>query len=299
MNRLICSVLTGLLTLPFLAASAIASTPVSSTANTLPGRLWSPAESRFLAPEALFERLPAGGWLLIGEQHDNPDHHEIQAEIIRQLGQRQQLGAVALEMANSAQQPLFDQVMQTRQPPSAEALEWSDGWPWALYQAPVQAAFHWANRVLAADLSREQLHAVYAAPAPRSDLEPAHGAFMRDLLFESHCGQLPRSQLEPMRQVQLARDQQIAAVLRANALPDRTGLLLTGSIHARLDLGVPRWLGTTPHLTLLLVAVEPESNAPEDYVPDTFGNLPTSDLILFTPPRENPDYCATLNAPDS
>lgn len=279
-----------LLVAPALQAAESATEP--SSTNALVGRLWSPEENRFLPPEALYQRLPPGGWLLIGEQHDNPDHHRIEAEIISTLGERQQLGAVALEMANSAQQPLLDQVLATRAAPTAEALDWSQGWPWALYEAPLQAAFRWATRVLGADLTREQMAIAHTSGAPQGELEPAHGDFMRTLLFDSHCGQLPRSQLDPMRQVQLARDQQIARVLRAAAIANRTGVLLTGSIHARLDLGVPRWLDQTPHLSLLLQAVDPALSAATEYRPATFGNLATVDLILFTPPQDTPDYCA-------
>lgn len=274
------------------AADAATEAP---TTSPLVGRLWSPQENRFLPLEALYQRLPRGGWLLIGEQHDNPDHHRIEAEIISALGEDQQLGAVALEMANSAQQPLLDQVQASGATPTAEALDWSQGWPWALYEAPLQAAFRWATRVLGADLTREQMAAAHTSGAPQGELEPAHGDFMRTLLFDSHCGRLPRSQLDPMRQVQLARDQQIARVLRAAASADRTGVLLTGSIHARLDLGVPRWLDQTPHLSLLLQAVDPAHNSAAEYRPDTFGNLATVDLILFTPPRDTPDYCARFN----
>lgn len=283
--------------IPALTALLITSLPAAASApdtsgHPLSGRLWSVAEARFLTLDALYERLPDGGWLLIGEQHDNPDHHALQTRIITALGQRGQLGAVALEMATAEQQDRFDAAIRRAQLPTPEQLDWSDGWPWPLYEAPVHAAFRWAPRVLGADLTRAQLQAVYADRAPGGELEPAHADFMRDLLFESHCGQLPRKRLEPMRQVQLARDQRMASVLRNHRTPARTGVLLTGSIHARRDLGVPRWLDDTPHLTLLLVAVQPGQTSPQHYLPATFGNLPTTDLILFTPHRDAPDYCS-------
>jgi len=293
MSRLLLTLIFSLLVQ--LPALSQAQQDTSSPPAALVGRLWSPASAHFMPLEALYQRLPEGGWLLIGEQHDNPDHHRLEAEIITALGQRQQLGAVALEMANGDQQPLLDQTLDAALPPTPEALNWSAGWPWALYEAPLQAAFRWSSRVLGADLTPAQIRTAHAEGAPQGELEPAQGDFMAELLFHSHCGQLPRSQLEPMRQVQLARDQQIAAVLRAHSLPGRTGVLLTGSIHARRDLGVPRWLDSTAHLTLLLVAVEPDAVSPEDYLPESFGNLPTTDLVLFTPARKTPDYCAEFS----
>ncbi|TCK05920.1 ChaN family lipoprotein [Marinobacterium mangrovicola] len=270
--------------------------PASAEEHELVGKLWSPEQQRFIDWPEFYAELPKGGWLLIGEQHDNPDHHHFQAELISALGEQQRLGAVALEMASSDKQPKFDRLFTAGDAPTPEALDWQDGWPWHLYQAPVEAAFKWSQGVLAADINRETMSQVYRDRAPDGELEPAHADFMRDLLFESHCGQLPRSQLDPMRQVQLARDQSIARVLRNHTAADRTGILLTGSIHARKDLGVPRWLDATPSVTLILQAVEEaHSDDPSSYEPESFGNLATVDLILFTPARENPDYCAELN----
>lgn len=267
--------------------------PAYADENPLVGKLWSPAQQRFVDWPEVYAALPKGGWLLIGEQHDNPDHHHFQAELISALGQQKRLGHVALEMASSDRQPKFDRLFRDGSRPTPEALDWQDGWPWSLYQAPVEAAFKWSRGVLAADINRETMSQVYRDKAPDGELEPAHADFMRDLLFESHCGQLPRSQLDPMRQVQLARDQSIARVLRNHTEAGRTGILLTGSIHARKDLGVPRWLDTTASITLLLQAVD-ESDKPQSYEPESFGNIATVDLILFTPARENPDYCAEL-----
>lgn len=274
-----------------------------SHVNPLLDKLWSPAQQRFIDwPEFYRHWLPMDGWLLLGEQHDNPDHHRWQARLIQELGERKVLGAVALEMSQARQQPVLDRVYADKLPPeqiTPQRIEWSDGWPWSLYEAPVKAAFTWSERVLGTDLSRDDIHRLYSDYASVPDLEPAHAGFMLDLLYESHCGQLPREQLQPMRHIQLARDLRIASALRDNIRPGRVGVLLTGSIHARADLGVPRRLDTTPRLTLLMVALDADADAdaaadPQSYLPESFGNLAPTDLILFTPARTPPDYCADL-----
>jgi len=283
-RALTCLLLT--LALPVLAGQ----TP----SDPLVGRLWSPAQQRFIDwPEFYRDWLPTGGWLLLGEQHDNPDHHEQEARLIRQLGTRGQLGAVALEMATPEQQASLDRALHDPDLRTPELLAWSEGWPWELYQAPLQAAFRWSSRVLGADLTRADIRSLYTGQTETTELEPAHTDFMLDLLYESHCRQVPKEKLQPMLRIQAARDRHIASVLRANVRPGRTGVLLTGSIHARADLGIPRRLDTTPRLTLLLQAVDGESD-PAAYLPDSFGDLPTTDLVLFTPPFEAPDYCAGL-----
>ncbi|MBV1786713.1 ChaN family lipoprotein [Marinobacterium sp. D7] len=282
-------VLAGLLLLISISVQAVVPSP-----NPLVGKLWSPVQQRYVAwPEFYRDWLPTGGWLLLGEQHDNPDHHKQQSRLIQALGERGQLGAVALEMATPAQQAALDRALHDPDARTPDRLAWSEGWPWTLYQAPLQAAFRWSSRVLGADLSRPEVRALYTANAAVAELEPAHADFMLDLLYESHCRQLPREQLQPMRRIQLARDQQIASVLRANARPDRTGVLLTGSIHARADLGVPRWLGSLPRRTVLMVAVTDDTD-PAAYLPESFGDLGSADLLLFTPQVDAPDYCADL-----
>ncbi|WP_188750276.1 ChaN family lipoprotein [Marinobacterium zhoushanense] len=281
--------LTGLiLLLPLLVQAA------APSANPLVGRLWSPAQQRYVDwPEFYRDWLPHDGWLLLGEQHDDAAHHEQEAQLIAQLGQRGLLGAVALEMATPAQQPALDRALHDPAARNPERLDWSRGWPWALYEAPLQAAFRWSSRVLGADLSRAEVRALYTSTTALAELEPAHADFMLDLLYESHCGQMPRDQLQPMRRIQLARDQQIASVLRANVQPGRTSVLLTGAIHARADLGVPRWLDTLPQRTVLMVAVT-ENRDPATYIPNSYGDLGSADLLLFTPPVDAPDYCAEL-----
>ncbi|MBT00003.1 MAG: hypothetical protein CMI01_15175 [Oceanospirillaceae bacterium] len=284
MMRILLLCLTGLWL--SLAGTAMAAHPLT-------GKIWSPKMRHFISEQALLQDwMPNGGWLLIGEQHDNPDHHRIQADLIRLLGTENRLGNVALEMANRSQQPLLDNAKRTPELRTPENLEWSDGWPWALYQEPLMAAFQYAPRIIGADLNPTGIKRAYQQGAPDGELEPAHADYMLDLLFDSHCRQMPRQQLEPMRQVQLARDQQLASALRDNTEPGRVNLLLTGSIHARKDLGVPRWLDTTPHITLLLISAEPNINDPAAYQPVSFGNLDSADLILFTQPLEAPDYCA-------
>lgn len=270
--------------------------PLTLQAAELAGKLWSIEQQRFIDwPEFYHDWLAPGGWLIVGEAHDNPDHHRIEAELIANLADRGQLGNVALEMATAEQQDALDSARGQTADSTPEQLNWSSGWDWALYQAPVQTALRLAPRVLGADLTRAEISAVYRQGAPGGELEPAHSAYMRDLLYTSHCRQLPKSQLDPMRQVQLARDQQIASVLRRQRLPGKTGILLTGSIHARADLGVPRWLDTTAATTLLLQSLD-RSADPASYQPDSFGNLQTADLILFTPPVDAPDYCSQFQS---
>ncbi|MBR9827834.1 MAG: ChaN family lipoprotein [Oceanospirillales bacterium] len=258
--------------------------------HPLEGRLWAIADARFLSPEQLFEQLPAGGWLLLGEQHDHPQHHQIQTEWILALAARQQLGAVALEMADHSQQGALDQALGHGQTITPEALQWQSGWPWSLYGEVVSTALDHATAVAAADLTRDEQRAAYRHGAPEGELEHDHTEFMAELLFDSHCGQLPRQSLDGMRQVQLARDQQMARVLSDYADVQRTGVMLTGAIHARRDLGIPRWLAL-PATSVLMIAVN-DDTAPANYLPTGLPGRDSADYLLFTRALPGQDHCA-------
>ena len=266
-----------------------------AAAASLEGRLWDLRAERFVSIDTLFERLPPGGWLLLGEQHDHPEHHAIQADWIERLATRDQLGPVAMEMLQQSQQPLLDDARGRGQNVTPEALNWQPGWDWALYEPVVRAALDHAPALVATDLSRDQQRQAYTAGAPEGELEPGHSDFMRDLLYDSHCGQLPASSLDGMRQVQLARDQAMATRLREYSAPDQTGVMITGSIHARLDLGIPRWL-KRPAVSVLMIAVEPDKTSPQDYRPEGLGTHPVADYLLFTSALPARDYCAELKA---
>jgi uncharacterized iron-regulated protein len=264
--------------------------------HPLIGKLWRLSEQRVVSEAELFAQLPTDGWLLLGEQHDNPHHHQLQQRWIEQLAQRGQLGAVALEMARTDQQPLLDRALGQGAGVSPDALGWNPSWSWALYGELVRSALDHAPRVIAADLNREQQRRAYHQAPAQEDKGEAHTNYMRLLLINSHCGQLPRDSLEGMRRVQLARDRQMAASLAQTDLAGRTGVMLTGTIHARRDLGIPLWL-QLPVVTVLLTPVQDGRHEPYDYLPESYPNAPAAaDYLMFTEAIAVRDYCAELRS---
>ena len=53
--------------------------------HPLVGEIWSTAEQRFLKQGTLLKRLRSASPLLLGERHDHPDHHRIQARVVAHL----------------------------------------------------------------------------------------------------------------------------------------------------------------------------------------------------------------------
>lgn len=263
--------------------------------HPLAGNIWSLPTGSISTAE-LFNSLPLGGWLLLGEQHDHPDHHRIQVTLLESLAQQGRLGAVAFEMLNTEQQPLLDYWLGRGDEVTPEALNWNPGWPWERYEQQVRTALNLAERVVAADLPRARQRLAYTEGAPAGELEAAHSAFMQELLFTSHCGRLPREHLGQMLQVQLARDQQMADALAQHVYPHRTGVLISGAVHAWQATGVPRWIEPEiPHLSLLLISLDDETDA-SAYLPDSLAlDVSEREFLLFTAALPEQDHCAGIN----
>ena len=214
--------------------------PLLALAALLLAACASPPPDRSAA--ALAQALRAQPAVLIGEQHDNPAHHALEAELIRSLAREGRLAAVAMEMLDAEQQPALDALRGRASPGEAavrSALAWNDRrWPWRDYGPVILAALESGVPLHAAQPSRQ----VLAEARRRSGLPPLPDGARRQLeqaLREGHCGMLPESRLPAMLWVQYTRDRHMAQVLDALRTPGRQVLLITGSGHARRDSGVP------------------------------------------------------------
>lgn len=239
--------------------------------------------------------LPADA-LLLGEQHDAPEHQQLQRQVVQWLADRGQLAAVVLEMAEAghgtAGLPPDASARQVR-----AALAWDDArWPWRTYGPVIMAAVAAGAPVLGANLSLAQMREAMRQSALDDRLPAELLAVQRQRIRDSHCGLLPEPQINPMTRVQIARDIAMAgAVARAaqEATPGRVVLLITGNGHVHRTLGVPRFLPAGLKAKVLSaqaqpaqVAIKTEANA--DHA------LQAGDLRWPTPPLPPRDPCATL-----
>lgn len=215
-----------------------------------------------LTPEQLVTRLATAPRVLVGEQHDNPDHHALELWLLRALEQRREQGSLLLEMLASGQQHLADEVAQQMREGRQisdlpKALEWSNGWPWALYGPIVQHGLAQDYPLRAANLDRAEIMAIYRQQPLLQGKASTAAAVQEPLLAqirESHCDKLPISQLPAMLAVQQQRDRRIAEQLLKAPLPT---MLLAGAYHVRRDLGVPlhlRDLGAPSSAQVLILS---------------------------------------------
>jgi uncharacterized iron-regulated protein len=241
-----------------------------------------------VTPQALIAALAKSSRLIVGEQHDNRDHHQLQLWLLQSLGDRRPQGSLLLEMLTPDQQPRVDEVRHAATPPKdlPGSLGWQSGWEWELYGPIVRFALTQPYPLLAANLDVPEVHAIYANP-PTLSGSRSNASSVRDELLkqvsDSHCGLLPASQMPAMLAVQQQRDRRMAERLLAAPEPS---VLFAGAFHARKDVGVPIHLldlGAPEAPTVLMLAQQ--------------GSEITSsmaDYAWYTPAMPAPDYCEQM-----
>lgn len=276
------------------------------TDHALVGMIWDSRADEFVTANELFSRLEGASYLLLGEKHDNPDHHALQLRSLDHVLQAGNVSTVSFEMMSSDQQPLLQNLPLDRQSSLEqlnEYLQWdNDGWNWDYYGPLLHRAMQAGVLINAANISNEEMMEVYGAPTAAEIAavldEQTMLALEKDI-DESHCGMLPESQFPAMVRVQQARDYAMAGSLVPNN-EQQLQVLIAGNYHIRRDLGVPNYLlNLQPSLqesqivSLAFMEVDGASDEPSDYL-QQFGSVKAYDYIWFTPAVSDEDYCASL-----
>ncbi len=259
---------------------------------------------------ALIERMANSRYVLIGEKHDNPDHHQIELLLIRALYQA--LGdsepgslGIVMEMLNDSQRAgLKDVTAQLAAAPGTtidgdqlrSQLGWPEsGWRWSDYGEVISWVVNQRLPLAAGNISTQQMKAVYSkgidesfatALEARSALEDS----LLEQVFDGHCGLMPEESLAPMVDIQLVKDSSMANSLAMTGT--RHSVLVAGKAHIRKDSGVPQHLqrlGDDNVLTVAMIEVDTVRELASDY-----AAMALFDVLIFTPVANQRDYCADL-----
>ncbi len=226
--------------------------------------------------DVVLKTVANADFIAIGEQHDNPRHHHLQAELVVALSP----AGLAFEMIPQAREEAVNRLRADGISRTAlgEALEWADsGWPdWDLY-APILEAAPEAY-IAGGGLRRSDLGAVYQKGAAGlgdalteryalSDPLPdrLHSA-MLDEQYDAHCGLVDREKLGAMVEVQRAWDASYAdAWRRAGVRGGGQSVLICGNAHARLERGAPAYLlQAVPDAKIAAIGLLEEGSDPAD-----------------------------------
>lgn len=235
--------------------------------------------------------LPADA-VLLGEQHDAPDHQRLQREVVVWLATRGQLAALVMEMAERGRST-------TGLPRDASeaqvqaALQWQDAaWPWRTYAPVVMAAVNAGVPVLGGNLPRADMRAAMAQMQWDKHLPAAALQWQYQALREGHCGLLPESQMAPMARIQIARDASMAQAVQSAVRPGRTVVLVAGAGHVLRTVGVPtHWPANLVSKVVLAQAGQAQA-AIKNEPPS--GTHDPADLVVATPALPEQDACAPL-----
>lgn len=275
--------------------------------HPLVGKIWRSDGARMVSVEELAAALASSRMVLLGEKHDNPDHHRLQQNILAYLLAGNRVSAVAFEMMDSEFDSRIGGLAGTEinsLDQLKDQLEWDDaGWDWTFYGPLIAVSLEAGVQIRAANISRAQVSEVYGQPLDPEVAGVLDGPAIDRLnveIDESHCGMLPPSQFPAMVRVQQARDHAMASSLAAPASPDRANVLIAGNYHVRRDLGVPQYLAALRPdiaerdvLSLAILEVSPDSDNPADYL-QAYSDLSPFDFVWFTPAISDEDYCASL-----
>ncbi|NNL66311.1 MAG: ChaN family lipoprotein, partial [Myxococcales bacterium] len=179
------------------------------------GRIHAMREGRDVPWSEVVARAEAARFVLLGEIHDNADHHRLQARLLARLAAESPAPAVVFEMLASDRQADVDAFLASgaRDPEAlAERVDWKgSGWPaFDLYRPVFAAALEAGLPLYAAGLPQGEppgggdsaWRERFALDAPL----PAELQTTRiEEMFVSHCELVAREQLGPMVEIQRAR----------------------------------------------------------------------------------------------
>jgi uncharacterized iron-regulated protein len=280
---------------------------------SMPGCALGPAE-----PPLPWPTRPV---LLLGEVHDNPEHHRLRAEGLRQWLASGPPTTVLFEQMDRDRNPAVRAAQAEANPAvrrdPARLQDLADrvalagglsaqGWGWPLHRPIVEACLAAGASIGGANLPLTEVRGIVrgglsAAPADvRSAIEgdsrwtPALQSTLEGLIDSGHCGVLPPARWPAMALAQRARDVSMALAVR-DALGGAAGsgrvALIAGNGHVRRDLGVPHALESLGMAADRIHAVAYLEQGPHDA-----AELRLYDQVVHTRRQPRPDPCEAFRA---
>ena len=265
--------------------------------HPLVGQWWSTTEKRFLTEAEVQQLVRQSHYVLLGEQHDNPDHHSHQAKVAYWATKARPSSVIAFEMLNDPQKVKLADFSNTSR--LAISLDWANsGWPSFEYYAPIfDVALAHQSTILAANPSKEDIMgtmtngmthpALTTIDVTRPFPENLQSELNQEII-DSHCGYANPEMTEMMSTVQRFKDAWMAHQLLEHGSKNAPAVLIAGSGHTRKDRGVPWYFNETEKKNSLVIAfreVTTEANQAGAYGPSE------ADILYFTPQVAREDPC--------
>ena len=248
-----------------------------------------PGSADELMPRGVLSAMQAADVVILGEIHDNPQHHRVQTKVIEAI----EPSAVVWEMVTEEGARRLAQTAVSDPEELSRILRWAEsGWPplsmyYPVFQAsnaPVYGAM--VPRAAARAAMERGAATALGADAARFGLTvplaPEDQAARQADQLAAHCDALPAEMLPQMVAIQRLRDAVLArAILQAS---DETGgpvAVITGNGHARKDRGIPTFLSRIrPGLKVFVLGQSEDGQIAGEF-----------DAIIDSPSVEREDPC--------
>ena len=240
--------------------------------------------------------------VLLGENHDNAEHHRQRLEVLRRAFAAGWRPAIAMEQFDHEWQADIDRARRQQPRNARHVIDIAapptgvrgGNWNWDYYRPFIELAMEYGVPLIAANLSsadtskvvRGGFNSVFDADVMQVlglgvAIPTEWQSAQEREIDKGHCNALPPSALPGMARGQFARDALMASILGRHA--SRGVVLIAGNGHVRHDIGVPRWLSPAQRARMLTVGYL-EPGAPS-------ALAAAFDAVVRTSAAGRPDPC--------
>jgi uncharacterized iron-regulated protein len=262
-----------------------------------PGRIWHTQTQRFVGYQQLAREVRNARIVLLGEKHDNPEHHRLQLRLLRELIDSGRRPALVMEQFDREHQTALDAERARARHTVDSIMEAGGlkrgGWDVEGYRPLIALALEHALPLVAANVSRTDARAIVREPL-RAALPAVDATVEKRLAVDierGHCGRaIEPTLLAGMVAAQRARDVAMAQALARYAATPDGAVLIAGSGHVQADRGVPLYLPTRP-LVVAFVETDRDQSSERDDLLDEPASRTRYDYVWFTEPAHRADPC--------
>ncbi len=265
--------------------------------HSLVGKVWDTHKKDWISEKKFYKELAYYDYILLGEVHNHPDHHVLQAKLLDVLASSGIKPSVVMEMLTIESWQDQPSTWGKTEELQELASMINDGWPWELYKPVLSSIVRHKLHLYAGNISSDELrkrsyeNSFFDYPYAEKNYSYTKENFetLKKDIIDSHCGYANEGLVKFMSRAQMQRDHiMVSALLDKN----RPVVLIAGKGHVRNDYAVPMQLRRnfrqTSYLSVAYIPVQEDKHDPQEY---SQGNEDLYDILYFTPSHTTEDPC--------
>jgi len=274
--------------------------------HSLVGDIVRTSDYRRVQPDDLIRQLSNADYVLIGEKHDNPDHHHNQNWILTHLLPKDKYRLV-FEMMDYSQQTKLEQLNSNALEDDilkATKLDKS-GWEKEHYLPLIKTGLAKGADIIGGNLPKADLMGIYQDGFSSIESKERFSTFdsieapvqelIREEIYQQHCKMIPIKKTTPMVNIQIAKDASMSFAMTQDS--KIKSVLIAGNYHVNKDVGVPKHLKQSqPEKTSAVIQILEVSDEYETLKSLQNGEFHGADYLWFTPRWTDKDYCEDMKA---